>query len=452
MPALGPKAPDVSLERLHQLLMDATPHPEEGAANGSSPPQHPAVIFNFSLLEAWEVLRERQGADRNLGSLGAEAALIAVYASLMASGLAANLLLWAVVARRQHMHTPRNLYVANLAVSDLTLCVLCMPFTLVSLLKRRWSLGAALCKLVPAAQGANVMVSVGTIALIALDRYCTIVRGGAGGSGCGSGAVQHHRTRRRRVLLSLGLLWLVAIIAAAPVLKFQVVEGFSFQRMLLYETCIERWPSRAAKLSYTIAMLIVQYLIPILVLACIHARIAAHLNSAHARANGHDAVGGGGGRQARRALARNRRTTLLLAGVAVVFAVSWLPLNVLSLLADASPHLFDTASANELYVALAVCHATAMTSAVSNPIVYGWLNTNIRHEFVQLLPPKCAACLVPGAARGGHGGRKSSVGREEGGRGCQRENVSLLAVVPSGPTRRLPVVGGPASQTTVTAL
>ncbi|XP_071440849.1 neuropeptide Y receptor type 2-like [Hetaerina americana] len=419
-------------------------------------------IFNFSILEAWEVLRERQGADRNLGSAAAEAALIAVYATLMAAGLGANILLSVVVARRQHMHTPRNLYVANLAVSDLTLCLLCMPFTLVSLLKRRWSLGEALCKMVPAAQGANVMVSVGTITLIALDRYFTIVRGGGGGGGVGeSGGGMHHRRlrRRRRVLLSLALLWLVALLAAAPVLKFQVVESFAFQRMLLYETCIERWPSRTAKLSYTVSMLIVQYVIPIVVLGCIHARIAAHLN-AHAQALC-------GSRPARRALARNRRTTLLLAGVAVLFAVSWMPLNVLSLLADASPDLFST-SANELYIALAVCHATAMTSAISNPIVYGWLNTNIRHEFMQLLHPKCAACLGADGGRGEGDGPAASGGRPGGGSKPKRvdetttrvenrrESVSLL-VVPATPgmgtpARRLPVVGGSVSQTTVTAL
>jgi len=43
----------------------------------------------------------------------------------------------------------------------------------------------------------------------------------------------------------------------------------------------------------------------------------------------------------------------------------------------------------DLYVALATCHVIAMTSAVSNPIVYGWLNSNIRREFLQLLPARC---------------------------------------------------------------
>ncbi|KAG8234357.1 hypothetical protein J437_LFUL012116 [Ladona fulva] len=251
-----------------------------------------------------------------------------------------------------------------------------------------------------------------------------------------------------------------------------VVERFAFQRVLLYETCIERWPSRAAKLSYTVSMLIVQYVIPIVVLACIHARIAAHLH-AHARgavSNGSAGAGEALCRPARRALARNRRTTLLLAGVAVLFAVSWLPLNVLSLLADASPDFFGT-SANHLYIALAICHATAMTSAISNPIVYGWLNTNIRHEFMQLMPPKLMSCLSCGRSRGAGRRRdtKSGIGDEVeretkvNSRRMEtttrmdnrRESMSLL-VVPATTgkaiPRRLPVVGGPVSHTTVTSL
>lgn len=66
--------------------------------------------------------------------------------------------------------TPRNLYIVNLAVADLGLCLLVMPFTLVSMLRTRWTLGALLCKLVPVAQGTNITVSAGTISAIALDR------------------------------------------------------------------------------------------------------------------------------------------------------------------------------------------------------------------------------------------------------------------------------------------
>lgn len=82
--------------------------------------------------------------------------------------------------------------------------------------------------------------------------------------------------------------------------------------------------------------------------------------------------------------------------MAILFALSWLPLGIFSLTADIyySAESYTEVSSQELYVTLAVCHITAMSSAVSNPVVYGWLNTNIRQEFLQLLPSKCANGVV----------------------------------------------------------
>jgi hypothetical protein len=51
----------------------------------------------------------------------------------------------------------------------------------------------------------------------------------------------------------------------------------------------------------------------------VHARIASYLH-AHATTQRDS-------RRARKELERNRRTTLLLTGIAVLFAVSWLPLG-----------------------------------------------------------------------------------------------------------------------------
>ncbi|KAK9501346.1 hypothetical protein O3M35_012082 [Rhynocoris fuscipes] len=132
-------------------------------------------LFNFSLHEAIEILREHQRTEKVLVP-DTEIVIIIVYSVLMTSGVVSNALVCFVVARqcaRKHHQagpSPRNMYIVNLAVADLALCLVCMPFTLVSILKRRWTLGLVLCKLVPAIQGANIMVSAGTITAIALDR------------------------------------------------------------------------------------------------------------------------------------------------------------------------------------------------------------------------------------------------------------------------------------------
>lgn len=127
------------------------------------------VNFNFSLTEVSRILHEHIVHDENINRT-TEISLIFTYAFLIISGLLANLVVSFVVARKTQMHTPRNLYIVNLTASDMSLCVICMPFTLVSIIQRHWDLGLVMCKLVPALQGANILVSVGTITVIALDR------------------------------------------------------------------------------------------------------------------------------------------------------------------------------------------------------------------------------------------------------------------------------------------
>ncbi|XP_054263884.1 neuropeptide F receptor-like [Macrosteles quadrilineatus] len=328
-------------------------------------------IFNFNIVDAFKIIQEHQTRDHNVDGV-TEVILICVYGLLIVAGLSANMVVSFVVARRPQMHTPRNLYIVNLTISDMTLCLICMPFTLVSILRRQWSLGLILCKLVPVIQGANIMVSVGTITVIALDRYLTIVRS------------QEVTNNKRRAVTSIVLVWVISALATLPVGFFQIVEPVVFHKVVLYETCIERWPSQRLKVAYAVAVLLVQAVIPALVVCVVHARIASYLH-AHARTQ-KDL------RRAHREIQRNRRTTLLLSGVAILFALSWLPLGIFSLTADIyySGESYTEVTSQELYVALAVCHITAMSSAVSNPVVYGWLNTNIRQEFLQLLPSRCA--------------------------------------------------------------
>lgn len=79
--------------------------------------------------------------------------------------------------------------------------------------------------------------------------------------------------------------------------------------------------------------------------------------------------------------------------MSILFVLSWLPLSVFSLTADVlyPPDTLGQVSPQRLYVAFAVCHVIAMSSAVSNPVVYGWLNSNIRKELLQILQSRCGA-------------------------------------------------------------
>lgn len=118
------------------------------------------TVFNFSLGLVCDLIKKSQQAKVFFPET--EMILIVVYSILMASGIVSNLLVCFVVMRQCARRKTdlgssgpksRNLYIVNLAVADLALCCICMPFTLICLLQQRWTLGSLLCKLVPVVQG-----------------------------------------------------------------------------------------------------------------------------------------------------------------------------------------------------------------------------------------------------------------------------------------------------------
>ncbi|XP_046382346.1 neuropeptide F receptor-like [Ischnura elegans] len=230
---------------------------------------------------------------------------------------------------------------------------------------------------------------------------------------------------RTRVLASVALIWLLALAAAVPVALFQQVERLAVGGVVVFEACVERWPSRSARAAYSVCVATAQFAVPAVVLAAVHARISARLRA-----------GSGVAAPRRRCRAaarrrRHRRTTLILSAVAAVFAASWLPLTVFSLVSDLSaprPHPIHAAAAppqpllppHGLYAAFAACHVAAMTSACSNPFLYGWLNTNFRREFAEIVPGACA------------GRRRGEAASSSGGRRDARRTSSTLVTALSG--------------------
>jgi len=75
--------------------------------------------------------------------------LIALYVIIFVLGVAGNSLVVYIVAARRAMQSVTNIFIANLAVSDVIMCLLAVPFTPISGLLQSWPFGEALCHLVP---------------------------------------------------------------------------------------------------------------------------------------------------------------------------------------------------------------------------------------------------------------------------------------------------------------
>lgn len=80
--------------------------------------------------------------------------IICLYSVIFLLAVIGNLLVIFTLIQSRRMRTITNVFLLNLAVSDLFLGVFCMPITLVGMLLRDFIFGELMCKLLPYLQGA----------------------------------------------------------------------------------------------------------------------------------------------------------------------------------------------------------------------------------------------------------------------------------------------------------
>lgn len=78
---------------------------------------------------------------------------IPLYATILLLAIVGNSLVILTLVQNRRMRTITNVFLLNLAVSDILLGVLCMPFTLIGTLLRDFVFGEVMCKLLPYLQG-----------------------------------------------------------------------------------------------------------------------------------------------------------------------------------------------------------------------------------------------------------------------------------------------------------
>lgn len=80
-------------------------------------------------------------------------------------------------------------------------------------------------------------------------------------------------------------------------------------------------------------------------------------------------------------LCRKKRTNRMLIAMVVIFAICWLPLNIVHMVAE-----FHRSDLKHYKVLFLSTHVIAMSSTIYNPFLYSWLNDNFRKEFQALVP------------------------------------------------------------------
>lgn len=292
-------------------------------------------------------------------------------------GIFGNVLVCYVVFRNKAMQTVTNLFITNLALSDILLCILAVPFTPSYTFLRKWIFGTWLCHMVAYAQGCSVYISTLTLTAIAIDRFFVIIY------------PFQQRMRLLACIVIIIIIWMVSLLLTLPYGLYMQVANLNFTGTYqLY--CEEDWPSEGYRKVYGSITTIMQYLFPFCIISFCYICVSVRLNDRAKSKPGAKTT-----KKEELDRDRKKRTNRMLIAMVAVFGFSWLPLNVVNMLDDFYVHTADWKFYNFIFF---IAHCIAMSSTCYNPFLYAWLNDNFRKEFKLVLP-----CFSRGGT--GSGGR-----------------------------------------------
>lgn len=295
---------------------------------------------------------------------------ILLYSVIFIIGISGNALVSFVVIRNKSMQTITNLFITNLAISDIMMCLLAVPFTPLSAFMENWVFGEALCHLVPMSLAVSVYVSTLTSTAIAVDRFMVIV---------------HPFKPRMKVCVCFSVIvtiWLIAVTISLPLGVYQKVIWIPEEGVV---TCQEHWPKETARQFFTVTSLILQYIVPCSFITYCYVKVSFALGK---RSRDRSRFGSRNRDRDEIEIRRKKRTNKMLIAMISIFMCCWLPLNVVHIISE---YHEPFAKWKYFYLIFFFAHVIAMSSTVYNPFLYAWMNDNFRKEFRAVIPFK----LVP---------------------------------------------------------
>ncbi|XP_069782376.1 neuropeptide Y receptor type 5-like [Narcine bancroftii] len=197
--------------------------------------------------------------------------LVGIYTFITTVGLLGNFFVVVALCKNLKQKSMINFLIGNLALSDILILLFCSPFTLTYVLLDKWIFGEIMCYIVPFVQCVSVMVSILMLMSIAMVRYQMI-----------NNPLSNNFTINTGYLL-MGTVWIIGFTICSPLPIFhkiidlsETVHLASLKNIFL---CIESWPSDSYRFAYTLSLLFIQYILPIICLTISHASVCRKISS-----------------------------------------------------------------------------------------------------------------------------------------------------------------------------
>ncbi|XP_038647820.1 neuropeptide Y receptor type 5-like [Scyliorhinus canicula] len=197
--------------------------------------------------------------------------LVGIYTFITVLGLLGNFFVVFALCKNLKQKSMVNFLIGNLALSDILILLFCSPFTLTYVLLDQWIFGEIMCYIVPFVQCVSVMVSILMLMSIAMVRYHMI-----------NNPLSNHFTINTGYLV-MGTVWIIGFTICSPLPIFHKIidlsETVHLESLKNKYLCIESWPSDTYRIAYTLSLLIIQYILPIVCLTISHASVCRKISA-----------------------------------------------------------------------------------------------------------------------------------------------------------------------------
>ena len=286
---------------------------------------------------------------------------VTIIITVFVIGLIGNIFVLIIVHQRNATRSIHGIFVTCLAVADLVLLCFDSPVSIL----RRFDIVSVIfnCRVdltVMASMGYNAGLF--TITSMAMHR-CHVVT-----------HPWRPKLKRKGAIIWVSLIWLAAFILVIPLIVVNKPTE---------KGCEEFWPTSGQSQAYTVSLMTIQYIMPLLITAFCYMRIWLFLKSRPVLPNN------SGLTTARETHGEEntRESMVILKTVAVIvllFLVLLLPTQVAWMLLD-----FRNISSDELWF---VSDILTRLHSCLNPVVYGVMNKQYRLSYVIFVSRMLACC------------------------------------------------------------
>ncbi|KAF7710931.1 prokineticin receptor 1b [Silurus meridionalis] len=278
-----------------------------------------------------------------------------------------NFLFIATLARYKKLRNLTNLLIANLAISDFLVAVVCCPFLVDYYVVKQlsWDHGKVLCACVNYLRTVSLYVSTNALLAIAVDRYMAIIH------------PLRPRMKHQTAYCLITGVWIVPVIISVPSAYFTSATKVPYGANQSKTFCAQIWTvdQQFYYRSYYLFIFAVEFLCPVLSMALCYMRISREL--------WFRSLPGFQTDQIRKRLRCRRKTVMVLIGILTAYILCWAPYYGYTILRDFYPTLISREK-NSL-VAFYIIECIAMSNSMINTFCFVSVKNNTALYFKRIV-------------------------------------------------------------------